>query len=204
MYVKVNNMPRRTAEEAARTRADLVAEGLLYFTERPYASAPLQELVARLGVTRGALYHHFGSKRGYFEAVVEWILEQLGHRIVREAERAGEGRDGLKAGCDTFLAAATDATFRQIVLIDAPAVLGWQAWKELDDRTTSRTLREGLDELRQAGELESEDTEALAAALSGAMNELALWVAAQPRPRRALPRAQAAVAAMLEVFHPTP
>lgn len=193
-------MPRRTAEEAAQTRADLVAEGIGYFSERNYAAAPLEELVARLGVTRGALYHHFGSKRGYFEAVVERILEQLGDRIVRQAKRTGEGWVGLQAGCDTFLQAATDAPFRQIVLTDAPAVLGWQAWKQLDDRTTSRTLREGLEELRRTGQLKCDDTEALAVALSGAMNELALWVAAQAKPRQALPRARAAIASMLEVW----
>ena len=191
-------MPRRTADEAAQTRSDLVAEGIRYFAERSYASAPLEELVARLGVTRGALYHHFGSKRGYFEAVLEQVLEQLGERIVAQAEQAGDGAAGLRAGCAAFLEAATDPTFRQIVLLDAPAVLGWQAWKQADERTTTQTLREGLDELKQAGELLSDDVEALAAALSGAMNELALWVAAQPDPRDALPRARAVIEGMLE------
>ena len=191
-------MPRRTADEAAQTRSDLVAEGIRYFAERSYASAALEELVARLGVTRGALYHHFGSKRGYFEAVLEQVLEQLGERIVAQAEQAGDEVAGLQAGCAAFLEAATDPTFRQIVLIDAPAVLGWQAWKQADERTTTQTLRDGLDELRKAGKLRSDDVEALAAALSGAMNELALWVAAEPDPRDALPRAQAVIEAMLE------
>ena len=118
------------------------------------------------------------------------------------AEEAGEGWDGLRAGCDTFLQAATDATFRQVALIDAPAVLGWQTWKRLDDRTTSRTLREGLEQLRRAGQLRGDDVEAVAAALSGAMNELALWVAAQPKPRLALARARSVVASMLDVWRP--
>jgi hypothetical protein len=75
------------------------------------------------------------------------------------------------------------------VLLDAPAVLGWDGWKAIDDRTTARSLREGL-----AG---ARDADALTAALSGAMNELALWIAAQPEPADALARARAVVHQLL-------
>ncbi len=193
-------MPRRTAEVAARTRSALIDAGTAYFAERPYNQAPLQELVRQLGMTRGALYHHFGSKQGLFEAVVERVLEALANEIEESSRRQGGGWEGLEAGCRTFLGAATDKTFHRIVLLDAPAAFGWQTWKEIDDRTAARTLRRGLNELELSGELATDDVEALTAALSGAMNELGLWVASQDSPRQALPRAEAVISTILRAF----
>ena len=193
-------MPRRTAQDAAKTRSALIDAGVAFFTERPYREAPLEELVGRLGVTRGALYHHFGSKQGLFEAVLERTLGRLGVRIEQASSGHGHGWSGLEAGCRAFLAAATDRSFRRIVLVDGPSVLGWRTWKEIDDRTAARTLRDGLDELRRSGHLRMEDAEALAVALSGAMNELALWVANHDSPRQALGRAEAVVVEILGTF----
>lgn len=190
-------MPRRTAEVAARTRAALVDAGVEFFAERSYGQAPLEELVGRLGVTRGALYHHFGSKQGFFEAVVERVLERLAERIEEASRDQGDGWDGLVAGCLTFVAAATDDAFRRIVLLDAPAALGWRVWKEIDDRTAARTLRAGLAQLRDDGELATTDMEPLAAALSGAMNELGLWLADQDPVAPALGRAEATLSMIL-------
>ncbi|MEQ9400938.1 MAG: TetR/AcrR family transcriptional regulator [Longimicrobiales bacterium] len=190
-------MPRRTAEAAARTRDSLVDAGVEFFAERSYGQAPLEELVGRLGVTRGALYHHFGSKQGFFEAVVERVLARLADRIEQVSAAHGHGWDGLVAGCLTFVSAATDDAFRRIVLLDAPAALGWRVWKEIDDRTAARTLRAGLTQLRDDGELATTDVEPLAAALSGAMNELGLWLADQDPVAPALARAEAMLVTML-------
>jgi AcrR family transcriptional regulator len=184
---------RRTAEAAAQTRASLLEAGVGYFATHGYGDASMEAIASRLGVTRGAIYHHFGSKRGFFAAVVESVMAGLRDRIVAAAESEGTGWDGLRAGSDVFLEAAADETFRRIVLLDAPAVLGWDDWKAIDDRTTASSLREGLTGLKGQGELKTDDVEALAAGLSGAMNELALWVAAQPAPARALARARAVV-----------
>ena len=96
--------------------------------------------------------------------------------------------------------AATDETFRKIVLVEAPAAPGWQAWKELDDRTTALTLKQGLLKLHQSGELHTDDVDALTAGLSGAMNELSLWVAAEKSPRSALPRAKSVTTLLLRSF----
>jgi AcrR family transcriptional regulator len=188
---------RRSAEAAAQTRAALVEAGVGYFAANSYGEASLEAIAGRLGVTRGAIYHHFGSKRGFFAAVVEHVMTGLRERIVAAAESAGNGWDGLHAGSSVFLEAADDDTFRRIVLLDAPAVLGWEAWKEIDDRTTASSLREGLADLSDQDLLKTDDVDALATALSGAMNELALWIAAQPSPQQALGRARAVVHELL-------
>jgi AcrR family transcriptional regulator len=184
---------RRTAEAAAETRASLLEAGVGYFANHSFGDASMEAIASSLGITRGAVYHHFGSKRGFFAAVVESVMADLRDRIVSEAASAGNGWDGLRAGSDVFLEAAADETFRRIVLLDAPAVLGWDAWKAIDERTTASSLREGLAELRAQGALRTDDVDALAAGLSGAMNELALWVAAQPSPADALARARTVV-----------
>jgi AcrR family transcriptional regulator len=191
---------RRTAEAAARTRDSLVEAGVRYFATHAYTEASLEAIAAELGVTRGAVYHHFGSKRGFFAAVVEAVLSELRDEIVAAAERAGDGWSGLRAGSDVFLEAAADETFRRIALLDAPAVLGWEAWKAIDDRTTASSLRAGLAELAREGALKADDIDAIAAGLSGAMNELSLWVAAQPSPDEALARARAVVHRLLAAY----
>jgi hypothetical protein len=118
----------------------------------------------------------------------------LRDEIIATAEGAGQGWEGLRAGSDAFLQAATDERFRRTVLLEAPAVLGWDAWKAIDDRTTASSLREGL---AREGALKADDIEALAAGLSGAMNELALWIAGQPSAQDALARARTVVHQLL-------
>ncbi|MCR9159129.1 MAG: TetR/AcrR family transcriptional regulator [Nannocystaceae bacterium] len=186
-------MPRRTAEEAAQTRRALIEAGVEHFAQRGYATAKLEELIVSVGVTRGALYHHFGNKRGFFDAVVEHLLEALGQRVSGASDKAGDGWAGIEAGCSVFLGAATDPIYRRVVIIDGAAALGWSRYKELDDRYLTRPLQEGL----AAASDGSTDAEALATALSGAMNELALWVAGHDKPRAALRRARATITALI-------
>ena len=189
-------MARRTAEEASRTQQALVSAGVGHFAERGYAGAALEDLIVEVGVTRGALYHHFKSKRGFFEAVVEHLQQRLGETILKASGRAGDGWAGLEAGCSAFLGAATDPVYRRIVIVDGPSALGWKRWKQLDDEHLTSSLHQGLQELDLAGKLAA-DPEALAVGLSGAMNELALWVAHHSKPRAALDRARATIRTLL-------
>jgi AcrR family transcriptional regulator len=168
-------MPRRTSEEAERTRKSLLQAARRLFTEKGFDSVSLEEVAAEAAVTRGALYHHFGGKEGLFREVVREVLEEQGRRIVERAELQSDPWEGLLAGCRAFLEEAQRREYRQIVMIDAPAVLGMEAWKAFDDRYTTSTLREALKELEESRELASGDTEALSEALSGSMNQLALW-----------------------------
>ena len=107
-------MPRRTAQEAARTRAALIDAGVTYFSAHSYQDAALAELVGGMGITRGALYHHFGSKQGFFEAVLERVFQRLAEQIERASRDQGDGWAGLEAGCRAFMRAATDESFRRM------------------------------------------------------------------------------------------
>jgi AcrR family transcriptional regulator len=151
-------------EQRERTRAHLVdvAHGL--FAERGYADVGLAEIVATAGVTKGALYHHFENKLALFGAVVETVAQRVGERV---------GDRDLLAGCEEFLRAATSPDVVRVLLIDAPAVLGWQRWHDLDDQHSVAHLREGLAE-------QGISSEALVRCVSGALNEAARWIATLP------------------------
>lgn len=165
------------AEQRAATRRALLAEGRLRFAACGYHHVVLAEVARAAGVTKGAAYHHFDSKPGLFRAVVSEVQRELGERVAAAAERYEDLWEQLRAGCRTFLAAGTDPAVRQILLVDAPTVLGWDEWRALDEESSARHLTEALGALVAAGVIADQPVEPLARLLSGAMNEGALWVA---------------------------
>ncbi|RJL30176.1 TetR/AcrR family transcriptional regulator [Bailinhaonella thermotolerans] len=185
------------AERRERTRAELVAAGRRLFAAKGYASVTLAEVVAEAGVTKGALYHLFESKAALFRVVLEQVQREVGETVARTADAEAEPWDRLLAGCRAFLAAANAPGIQRIMLVDGPAVLGWNEWRALDEESSARHLAEALDELIAAGVLDRQPVEPLARLLSGAMNEAALWLAASGDPAD-LERAQAALTRLLE------
>jgi AcrR family transcriptional regulator len=171
-------MPRRTEAEALETRNFLVQSAKGILAERGYENLSLEFLAAECGVTRGAVYHHFGSKEGLFLFVVERILSDMGRRIVAAAEAPAAEEFGplgpLLRGSREFLESSQKPEYQQIILTDAPSVLGISQWQELDDRYTTSTLVEAFSEL--TGLTHSGYVDALAAAFSGALNQLSRWI----------------------------
>mgnify|MGYP000305108759 CR=1 FL=1 len=110
----------------------------------------------------------------------------------------GDDWEMLKIGCRAFLEVALDPHVARILLIDAPAVLGWMTWRQIDEQNSMRLLREKLTTLRARGIIETASTDALAHLLSGAMNELALWIAGSAEPAHTLDEAAAALDGILE------
>jgi AcrR family transcriptional regulator len=126
----------RRAEYSAATKQALtdVAEAL--FTEHGYAGTSLDAIVAGARVTKGALYHHFAGKQALFEAVFERIERRASH-LVREQLRDeqdpwGQARAGLRA----FLEVVRDPAYRRVVIQDGPAVLGYERYREQEERST--------------------------------------------------------------------
>ncbi|WP_228973268.1 TetR/AcrR family transcriptional regulator [Streptomyces sp. DH12] len=170
-------MPVNRAEQRAATRQALLAEGQRRFADGGYHQVVLAEVARAAGVTKGAAYHHFESKAGLFRAVVSVVQQQLGERVATAAEQYEDLWEQLRAGCRAFLAAGTDPAVRQILLVDAPAVLGWDEWRALDEESSAHHLAEALAALVAAGVIADQPVEPLARLLSGAMNEAALWIA---------------------------
>jgi AcrR family transcriptional regulator len=190
---------RRTQAErrAATRRALLDAAGEL-FTERGYAGSPAEEIAARAGVTSGALYHHFGDKRGLFRAVVEGLEEELDALIAQAAQRAWEGGAGLwgamMAGTYAWLDACLRPDVRRILLADGPAVLGWEEWHAIDARYGLRQTETGLRVLIAAGLLDDQPARPLAHLLYGASIEAALYIVTADDPAAARAEAGASLA----------
>lgn len=191
-------MPTK-AEQREATTARLIEVAREQFTTHGYADAPTEEIVRIAGVTRGALYHHFGSKEGLFHAVLDAVQHDVGERVEAAAGQAVGTWEQLIAGCAAFLEASRDPQVQRIMLIDAPAVLGWAAWRELDAQYSMKSLREALEALQSQGELAPLSLDALTHLLSGAMNEAALWIV-QSDQTAALDEAVAALRHLLEAL----
>ena len=170
-------MPKASKAQSEATAARVLATARRLFAERGYVAVGLEEVAAEAGVTRGAVYHHFRSRLGLFEAA----LAQVQRTVAEEVERAAAGETdpwrALEAGCRAFLRASSAPGARRTMLLDAPAVLGWNAWRQHDAENSARLLPGAVRELADAGELAVASPAAATALLSGAMNEAALWIA---------------------------
>ena len=175
-------MPRRTRAQSDATAARILAVAGELFTRDGYAATGLEAVASAAGVTRGAVYHHYAGKTDLFRAVLREAQRTVAAAVDRAADARTDPWAALEAGCREFLTASSSPSVRRIVLVDAPAVLGWQDWRDEDAAHSGRLLTEALTELQQAGLLRDHLVAALAALLSGAMNEAALWIAAQSDP----------------------
>jgi AcrR family transcriptional regulator len=174
-----SGMPRRSAAAAADTRAALISAGRKLFGERGFAGASTGEISAAARVTEGALFHHFGGKKDLFSAV----FEQLEAELVASAEaaafaaRKGDPLDAFPAGCRVYPDFAERTEFSRIVMIDGPAVLGVEGWRERDSVLGLATMARGIDALMKAGAIERQPVKPLAVLIFGALNEVGLALA---------------------------
>jgi len=167
---------RTKAERHAVTRAALMREARRAFSTTGYADAATEDIVQRAAVTRGALYYHFRDKRALFEAVVEDVAREMADKIDAAAIPAKSAFDGLVRGTHAFLDACLDPAARRIYLVDAPSVLGWHRWREIDGRHGMRTLRVGVDAVLAERPDRALSPGPLTYLLSGALNEAVMWL----------------------------
>jgi len=147
------------------------------FAERGYAATAIEEVARKARVTRGALYHHFRDKQDLFTAVFLGEEQKLISEIALEAAKNPDAWNRLVSGCKAFLDACLDPAVQRIVLTDAPAVLGWERWREIDAEYGLRMVREGLAAAIDGGFIEKQPVEPLAHLLLGALNEAAMLTA---------------------------
>jgi AcrR family transcriptional regulator len=169
---------RRTqAERSEATRGALLAAARKLFSKRGYSGVGTEEIVRAAGVTRGALYHHFDDKRDLFRAVFEQLEGELAERFATEALSRPDPWEAMLAGIDMYLEISADPAAHRIGLIDAPAVLGWEVWREIGARYSLGLIELGLSNLIEAGITEAQPVRPLAHAILGTLSEAGLYVA---------------------------
>lgn len=192
-------MPRASAAEAARTASRVVEEATSLFASRGFAAVSVDDIAREVGATRGAVYHHFTNKAGVFMAVVAVLQANVATAVEDAADAAGEDSGGrLRAGCHAFLESITSSVAARVLLVDAPSVIGWREWRDLDARNSASHLGEALESVG----VPEADLGATTALLSGAMNDAALWLAERPGDTRARDAAHRALERVLDAVAP--
>lgn len=166
-------MPTQVERSTATRRAVLDAARTL-FAERGWAATSVDEVARGAGVTKGALYHHFRDKTDLLRAVYEDQEQQSISRLAEVAVDGADPLDVLRAGCRMFLTECLDPTFRRIALVEAPAGLGWEEWREIDARYGFGLLKVGVTAAMDAGRLRPMPSDPLAHLLLAALSEAAL------------------------------
>lgn len=169
---------RKQADRRAATRQALIDAGREAFAARGYGDASTEEIVRRASVTRGALYHHFTDKQDLFRAVVESIEGEISERVRQAARDAADPAAAFAAGVGAFLDACMKQDVRQILLLDGPAALGWQAWHAIEARYALAEIEQGVRSLIAAGALRDQSPRPLAHLIHGALIEAGLVIAA--------------------------
>ncbi|MFE6995630.1 TetR/AcrR family transcriptional regulator [Microbacterium sp. NPDC057659] len=190
-------MPRTTAAEAAATAERVLEAATVRFASQGFAATSVDEVAADAAVTRGAVYHHYSSKPGLFTAVVQRTQQDVAAAVVSAAGDASPA-EALRLGSHAFLDAITHGGHARVLLLDAPAVLGWDAWRQADAEASAVHLREAL---TGAGVTDA-DADAATALLSGAMNEAALWLSERPDDAAARASVHTALDRMLDAVAP--
>jgi len=189
----------RSREQTAKvTRQALIEAALALFAERGYADVGTEEVVARARVTRGALYHHFADKRDLFRAVHERVEEELVERIAERMQGVSDPWEVMVTGTRAFLDACAEPAVKQIALMDAPAVLGWREWRQIDERYGLGLMKAALGGAMGAGVLRPGPLDQLSHLLLGALAEAAFLIANAEDPAAAREGTEAALLALLE------
>ena len=195
-----NKSPRRTqADRSAATRAALIAAARPLFAAEGFAAVGTETIVRAAGVTRGALYHQFADKTELFAAVFEAVEADLVARIDAAVSSSGltDVVELMHLGAAAWLDAGTEQDVRQIVLVDAPAVLGWERWREIGLRHGMGLVTGLLQYAMESGRLTQQPLEPLAHVLIASLDAAALYIAQASDPALARVEAGAVVTALI-------
>lgn len=188
-------MVRRTRAAMQETRALLLATARQMFTEVGYAHTSMDDLTARAGLTRGALYHHFGDKKGLLAAVVEQLDAEMDVRLRAITDTAEDDWEGFRQRCRAYLEMALEPEIQRIVLRDARAVFGGGSPEA--QRHCMESLRQLIERLVLQGVFIDIHAQALAALIYGSLAEATVWIAETEEGEQRLAQATQAFESLL-------
>ena len=188
----------KNVERGRTTRAQLIDVATRLFASEGYDGTSIEAVLAESGASRGSLYHHFKGKEALFLAVMEDVGARATEPAAAAMAAAPDPLAALRIGCLAWIRLAGDPVVRQIMLIDAPAVLGWQRWRELDEQGPLGIIRGLLAGAAEAGRIETRLVDPFAHIVLAALNELALMIARADNRAEALATGESAVEELLD------
>jgi AcrR family transcriptional regulator len=168
------------AQRSETTRAALVEAARALFAEKGYSGVATEEIVQKAGVTRGALYHHFDGKEDLLRAVLHDLARELAEASATAALRETDQWRQILAAVGAFLDACVDPAVQRIMMTDAPSVLGWDEWREIDSQYGLGLVKASLESAMETGLIARQPVDPLAHLLVGSLDEAAMYIARAP------------------------
>jgi AcrR family transcriptional regulator len=191
-------MSSKKVEQGQATRRELVAIATRLFVAHGYQGTSIDAVLTEAGISRGALYHHFDGKDALFEAVLDQVEHDVAERVAKAAQGIADPVEALRAGCHAWLRLARDPTIRRVALTDAPSVVGWEKWREIDERYAFGMLKATLGAAAAQGRTRQELVEVLGHMLLAALAEVALFIARAKDSKAAIRTGKSAVDELLD------
>jgi AcrR family transcriptional regulator len=188
----------RRLDYSESTRNALVDSAVELFAQRGYAATSLDEVAKRARVTKGALYHHFTGKQALFEAAFEAVEGTAVARLAELLTGPGGAWEQAKAGLRGFIEVCLDPPYQRIVIHEGPVVMGWERWREAEDRSSFGLVKAGIQALVDSGELTDLPVEVTARLLFGTLSAAATLIANSADPAATSTEVTTTITAMLE------
>jgi AcrR family transcriptional regulator len=162
------------AQRRAATIAAIISAASELFTVRGFAATSIDDIASRAGVAKGAVYHHFESKEQIFQRVFEQMTGALAAEVAATAAAGKSTLDRFERGTLKYLTSIAGNKFRQVLLIDGPAVLGWEKWREIDTRYFGGVMKAPMERTPPHARVSAREMAAIGHLLAGAVSEAAL------------------------------
>jgi len=193
----------RREEYAEATHQALLSAGREIFAREGYQAAGIEAISRAARVTRGAFYHHFEDKTALFDAVVVSLQAEAAAKIAEKAKAQQKVWDRLRVGIDAYLDACLEPAYGRIVIQEAPAVLGNQRYREIEEAYPMALLTATLSALRRQGELVFEDIDLLSRMVDAMICKVALMLPEADDPKKLRSRGQKIIESLLEALRRT-
>jgi AcrR family transcriptional regulator len=167
---------KRVAQGRA-TRGQLIEVATGLFAAHGYEGTSIEAVLTAAGVSRGALYHHFAGKEALFAAVLGAVSERITAQITEVVSGCTDPVDAVRTGALGWIDLAGDPVIQQIMLVDAPSVLGWEQWRAMDEGRTVGAMQAMLQAVSDTGRLPGELVVPFAHMILAALDEAAMVVA---------------------------
>ncbi len=190
----------RRDENTEATRQALLSAGRDIFAKEGFQAAGMEAISRAARVTRGAFYHHFEDKKALFDGVVVVMQSEVADKVERAARTQPRIWDRLRAGLDAYLDACLEPDYARIVIREAPAVLGHQRYREIDDAYSMALLIATIKALKRDGEITFEDAELLSRMVDAMICQVALMLPETSDPKKMRKNALKLIDGLLSAF----